>query len=243
MNTNTTRFIRNSIVVLVICCATADAQQSGTNRSSLNYGFVSPNTRDGLTIEDAIRGMQSSEESSLLKTARNLGCVVRRRINSTRALGSWSDGAEHSILLRVDADEPTIRYLMSRLGRDANQKAVIYFHPQSDGRAKIYAVRPSKRFRAFQTLARVLDQAGIAFRTLVPIKHNTMVYVVDTENNLAAKMKTAGKRLRARVTSQSGNASFIGDDSVREKGQTILLQEINNYESRHPGLPPPCAAK
>ena len=38
----------------------------------------------------------------------------------------------------------------------------------------------------------------------------------------------------------AGNASFIGDDSVREKGQTIFEKEIKTYESKHPRLPPAC---
>ena len=231
------------LVLVLVCGSLVTAQQPGPQSTkSINYGFVSPNTRDDLKLDDAINGMNSTEELRLLRKAVTLGCVVRSRIRAVRALGSWSDGAEHSILLRVNTDESTIRYLMSRLGREANQKAVIYFHPERGGKARVYVVHPARRFRAFATLGRILDGAGIPFRTLVPGNKETIVYVVDTESSLVDKVKTAARRLQAYFTSQTGNASFIGDDSVREKGQNVFAQEIKEYESKHPGLPPPCEA-
>jgi hypothetical protein len=220
----------------LLCGTLATGQQT----SSLNYGFVSPNTRDNLKLEDAIRGMNSSEEVNLLRQAKSLGCVVKTKVTTLRALGSWSDGAEHSVLLRTNTDEPTIRYLMSRLGRDAKQKAVIYFHPKPDGPARIYVLQPPQRFHNFKSISTVLERAGISFRTLVPTKSGTRVYVIDTDNNLATKVKTAARKLKARLNSQSGNASFVGDDNDRQKGQTVFEQEIKDYEAKNPALPPPC---
>jgi hypothetical protein len=228
-------------IFLAVSAIIGSAQQTQLrNTPALNYGFVSPNTRDGLQLEDAIRGLNSPEELTLLRKVRALRCTVRRPVSSMRALGSWSDGAEHTILLRVYTDESTIRYLMSRLGRNANQKAVLYFYPHERGQARMYIVHPAKRFRSFATLSRLLDEAGISFRTLVPTKQETIVYVVDTESNLSAKMKAAARRLQARLTSQRGSASFIGDDNDREKGQAVFAQEIKTFEAKHPNLPPPC---
>src|SRR5258705_5424296 len=115
---------RSLFLVLLLGCGTqVSAQQSQEQgRESLNYGFVSPNTRDDLKIEEAISGMNSPEESHLLNEAANLACVVRSKIRAFRALGSWSDGAEHSVMLRAKTDEGAVRYLVSRMGRDAQQK-------------------------------------------------------------------------------------------------------------------------
>lgn len=233
--------IKLTIVLLLATCGSALAQHpTKKDLAAINYGFVSPNTSEGLKLEDAIRGMNSTDEVNLLRRARNLGCVVKRKISTMRAVGSWSDGAEHSILLRTKTDEATIRYLMSRLGRDANQKAVLYFHPEPKGVATIYVVRPQRRLRGFSTISGVLDRTGLAFRTLVPTKETTLVYIVDTEGNLAEQVKNAVKRLRARFSSQRGNASFVGDEAVREKGQVVFAREIKDYEAKHPKLPPPC---
>lgn len=232
-----------AIALLFLSCGSAVGQQSvNSEAAALNYGFVSPNTREGLKLGDAIRGMSSPEEFNLLKRAKNLGCVVKRKITTSRALGSWIDGAEHSIMLRMNTDEPTLRYLMSRLGRDANQKSVLYFHPEPKGVTTIYIVRPQRRFHGFSTITRILDGAGIAFRTLVPTKETTLVYIVDTEGSLGEKVKNAVRRMRGRFRAQRGHASFVGDDAVREKGQAVFAQEIKDYETKHPNLPPPCVS-
>jgi hypothetical protein len=230
-----------AFVLLLLGTSHAVAQKAANgDPQSLNYGFVSPNTRDGLKLDDAIRGLDSAEEKSLLRRAKGMGCVVKRRISTTRALGSWSDGAEHSIVLRVYTDEATIRYLMSRLGRDANQKAIVYFHPEPSGSAKIYSVRLRRGSRGFDSVARILDKTGIIFRTLVPTKQDLIIYVVDTDSKLATKVRAAAKQLKGRLTAQTGSASFIGDNADREKGRNIFVKEIADYESKHPDLPPPC---
>ena len=119
--------LRSLLLVLLLGWTTAVSAQQA--QKTLNYGIVSPNTRTDMKLQEAIAGMNSAEEAKLLKQAVNLGCVVRSRIRAFRALGSWVDGAEHSVLLRLDGDEESLRYVLSRLGRDAQQKSVIYFHP------------------------------------------------------------------------------------------------------------------
>ena len=228
------KLLRLLFVVLLLGCGSITAQQS--------FGFVSPNTRDDLKLQDAIQGMNSQEELRLLSRARSLGCVIKRKVTTGTAVGSWSDGAEHSILIRVNASETAIRYLMSRLGRDASQKAVLYFHPNRRGRAKIYIIQHI-RDHNFRQIADVLDESGIAFRTLVPARHGTIVYIIDIENALARNVLQAARRLRQRITSQAGSAAFIGDDSSRDKGQAIFAEEIKRYELKHPKLPPPCEGK
>ncbi len=81
---------RALVLILLFGCGTLISAQQG--RESLNYGFVSPNTRDDLKIEEAIRRMDSPEEARLLKEVVHLACVVRWKIRAVRALGSWSDG-------------------------------------------------------------------------------------------------------------------------------------------------------
>ena len=228
------KLLRIIFVFLVLGCSTITAQQG--------IGFVSPNTRDNLKLIEAIRGMDSQEELKLLSRAKSLGCVIKRKIGATEALGSWSDGAEPSVLIRVSANESAIRYLVSRLGHDANQKAVVYFYPRARGRAKLYIINHIRGFNLRQ-IGAVLEDSGIAFRTLVPAKHGTIVYIIDTENSLRLKVLEASRKFNLPATSQTGNAALIGDDSSRDKGQAAFAQEIKNYELKHPKLPPPCEGK
>ena len=219
---------------LILTLATAAAAQA-----SLNYGFVSPNTKENLKLEDAIAGMNSPDETQLVRKSVNLGCVVRTQIRAYKALGSWSDGAEPSVMLRVQSDEPTVRYLMSRLGRDAKQKAILYFHPQASGDADLYTLRPRRPVRNLKKLANTLDRAGIAFRTLVPLKSGTWIYVVDLHRDLRDEVMVAARTLGARVRSQRGKAAFVGDDEAQE-AQNVFNEEIRNYEAKNPNLPPSC---
>jgi len=228
---------RSLLLVLLLGCGTLISAQQG--RESFNYGFVSPNTRDDLKIEEAIRGMNSPEESRLLKEAVKLACVVRSRIRAVRALGSWSDGAEHSVMLRVKTDEAAIRYLLSRMGGASHQKSVLYFHPQPAGTATIYILRPRRHVRNLVAVANILERAGIGYRTLVPTGRATLIYIVDLKHELHAKVMTVAKRLRARVGSQAGNGGFIGDDALPQ-AKIAFEKEINNYEKSHPNLPSSC---
>lgn len=228
---------RSFLLVLLLGWTTAVSAQQAQN-----YGFVSPNTRTDLKLEEAIKGMNSPEEVQLRTKAINLSCVVRTRIRAFKALGSWSDGAEHSVMLRVKSDEATLRYVLSRMGRDAQQKYVIYFHPRPKGSADLYTLRLRRRAPNFVALANALEQAGIPFRTLVPAGGTTAVYIIDLDRDLRQKILNAARRLRARVSSETGNAALFGDDE-RQKARALFEQEIKNYEEKNPNLPPACDVK
>src|SRR5215212_9344868 len=228
---------RSFLVALLLSWATLVSGQHDQKTS--NYGFVSPNTKTDLKLEQAIAGMKSVEEAKLLDKAINLGCLVRTRIKAFRALGSWSDGAEHSVLLRVRGDEATLRYVLSRMGRDAEQKYVIYFHPKVGGAVWLYTLRPRTRPRNLVALTNELERAGIPFRTIVPSRETTVVYIIDLDRDLREKIMNAARTLRARVSQEAGTAQLFGDDE-REKAKLKFEQEIKDYETKNPNLPPTC---
>ena len=225
---------RSLLLVLLLGWTTAVSAQK-----PLNVGIVSPNTKTDLKLEQAIAGMNSAEEAKLLNQAINLGCVVRSRITAFRALGSWSDGAEHSVLLRVRGDEESLRYILSRMGRDAEQKYVIYFHPQPKGSVDLYVLRPRTGAKNLVALTNELESAGIPFRTIVPSRGTTAIYIIDLDRDLREKILAAARKLRAQVNKETGNAQLFGDD-VREKAKQKFDQEIKNYETKNPNLPATC---
>ncbi|MCA1577807.1 MAG: hypothetical protein LC794_10665 [Acidobacteria bacterium] len=236
----TAKFFRSvSLLVLLVWTTSVPAQQ---DQKSVGYGFVSPNTSENLKLEQAIKGMSSRDAIALRDKAINMSCVVRIRIRAFRALGSWSDGAEHSVMVRFLSDEPTLRYVLSRMGRDAQQKYVIYFHPQPGGSADLYTLRPRAGPRNLVALTTTLERAGIPFRTLVPLNGTTNIYIIDMDRDLRPKILGAARRLRARVTQEPGNAKLFGDDE-REKAKTVFEQHIKTYETRNPNLAPTCDAQ
>jgi hypothetical protein len=225
------------VLVLLLGWTTAVCAQQA--QKPLNVGIVSPNTKTDLKLGQAIAGMSSPEEAKLVNQAVNLGCVVRARITAFRALGAWSDGAEHSVLLRVRGDEESLRYVLSRMGRDAAQKYVIYFHPQPNGPVDLYVLRPRIGGRNLVNLSAELERAGIPFRTLVPSRGTTEIYIIDLDRDLAEKITVAARKLRAQITKQTGNAKLFGDD-LRDRAKEKFDQEIKSYETKNPNLPPTC---
>lgn len=236
----TNQFSQSLLLVLLLGWTTAVSAQQA--QKSLNVGIVSPNTKTNLKLEQAIAGMSSPEEAKLVNQAVNLGCVVRSRITAFRALGSWSDGAEHSVLLRVRGDEESLRYVLSRMGRDAQQKYVIYFHPQPKGSVDLFVLRPRAGVKNLIKLSNELERTGIPFRTLVPSRSTTEIYIIDLDRDLREKILKAARKLRAQVSKETGDAKLFGDD-LRDKAKEKFDQEIKNYETKYPNLPPTCDAQ
>ncbi|HEY2961738.1 MAG TPA: hypothetical protein VGJ37_04945 [Pyrinomonadaceae bacterium] len=236
----TAKSFRTLLLLLLVAWSSAVSAQQANE--SLNYGFVSPNTSENLKLEQAIKGMSSPAETELRKKAINLSCVVRTRIEAYKALGSWSDGAEHSVMVRVKGDEDTLRYVLSRMGRDAQQKYIIYFHPQPGGPVDLYTLRARNRARNLVALTHALERAGIPFSTLVPLKNTTTIFIIDLDRDLRDKIFNAARTLRAQVSSQPGKAKLFGDD-IRQRAQTVFEQDIKRYEEKNPNLPPTCDAQ
>lgn len=229
------------LVLLVLASSPASlAQQTQQpSRKALSYGFVSPNTREDMKLDEAIKGMSSAEEAKLLNKAVNLGCVVRTQIRAARALGVWSDGAEYTVMMRVNSDLDTLRYLMSRLGRDAQQKYIIYFQPAAKGSVDLYRLWLPKRTRNLAALSAALERGGIPFRTLVPSRRGTAIYIIDLDGNLKTNVTNVARTLRAQVSHQDGDSALIGHDT-REQAKSVFDEEIKRYETKNPNLPPTC---
>jgi hypothetical protein len=229
-------------LLLLLVLTWPSATRAQQDQPALSYGFVSPNTAENLKLEQAIKGMSSAAETALQKQAINLSCVVRTKIQAFKALGSWNDGAEPSVMVRVKSDEDTLRYVLSRMGRDAQQKYVIYFHPQPGGPVDLYTLRTPNRPRNLVALTTALERTGIPFSTIVPLKNTTTIFIIDLDRDLREKILNAARTLRAGVSSQPGKAKLFGDD-IRKQAQNVFEQDIKNYEVKNPDLPPACDAR
>lgn len=225
--------LRLLLVLMLIAPWSIQAQEHSNDATkAASYGFVSPNTEENLSLHEAITQLNSAAESRLVSETHNVGCRARFTALVLRSVGNWSDGAEHSTLFKTKADESTIRYAVASLGRFAHQKAVLYFREHKGGGSRLHIFYP--RTRKLFALARILDQAGIAFRTLVPLKHRTLVYVVDLRDELGERIPVAARKMKASVRTLKGFANFLGDSEDRQKAQVLFESEIKSFESRHP---------
>lgn len=231
---------RALLFVLLLSWTTAVSAQQA--QRVLSYGIVSPNTKTGLKLDDAIKGMNSPEATQLRNRAVNLSCVVRSKIRAFNALGAWSDGAEHSVFFHVKGDAATLRYVTSLMGRDAQQKYVIFFHPEPAGTSDLYRLQLRLRGRSLSMISDELERGGIPFRTLVPSGEAITIYIIDLDRDLREKVLTVARKLGAKVSYEAGSATLFGDD-LREQAKVKFQEEIKNYETKHPNLPPTCDAQ
>lgn len=211
-----------------------------SSKRAISYVFVSPNTSENLTLPQAIAALNSWEEKRLLGEVRFVACRLHLEPRVQKAIGSWTDGAEHSTMLRVTASEAEVRYASSWLGKFARQKAALYFRRGALGGARLFVLVLPRNGIRFGAVANQLDVDGVENRTMVRQRKGIVIYIVDLKNDLNAKVLTVAHKLHARLSSLRGDGEFIGDDNDREKARAVFEQEIVKYEAGHPRLGRAC---
>jgi hypothetical protein len=211
-------------------------------QKALSFSFVSPNTRENLTLAQALRLLNSLEERNLINNIRRLSICLRLKTSVRKTIGSSTGGAEHSALFRVFTDQQTLRYVDARLGKSARQKSVLFFRQDDSGAARMYVLRLRLGRRNLASISRTLDRNGVAFRTLVPSNgHRLFIYVVDLNNELPDKIVSAARHLRALATTIKGTGEFIGDDADRDKAQQVFAKVIKQFEDENPKVARRCS--
>jgi hypothetical protein len=240
---------RRVLLLLLLWLAafgSAYAQQppaAGDSQPSVSYTFVSPNTRENLTLAEAVRLLNSREERRLINSVHSLSRCLGLRPTVMKAIGSSTDGAEHAVLFSVNTDHPTLRYADARLGKLMRQKTVLNFRRDDEGAARMYVIRIwMGRKRTLASVSRTLDVNGVAFRTLVPAARQRMfIYVVDLSGELHNQVVRAARQLGGVMTILSGNGEFIGDDAGREQARQVFSEEVRKFEDGNPEVARRCS--
>jgi hypothetical protein len=254
-----TRIMRRALFLFVVLLATAGnihpqqppasptAAGESARQKTVSYAFVSPNTRENLTLGESLRLLNSTAELELISATRKLSACLGLKPTILKSIGNWADGAEHSTLFRVYTDQPTLRYVDAQLGKRERQKSVLYFQQSAAGKGVMYILYPRRSRRRSGSLAsitRTLDRSGVSYRTLVPLlRRPAIIYVVDLKDESRQQVVSAAQRLRARLVVIKGTGEFIGDDSDRDKARRIFTEVIDNYEAAHPQTGRRCSLK
>lgn len=241
-----TRLMRRVLPLVVILLATfgdvrpqtpvvPSSAREDARPKEVTYAFVSPNTRENLTLKESIRLLDSREELELIYAIRHLSTCLSLKSAVVKTIGSWTDGAEHSTMFRIYTDQATARYTDARLGRRERQKSVLYFQRNAAGTGRMYVLYPRRRRSGLNLISVTLDRSGVPFRTLVPrLRRPAIIYVIDLNHELEKQIGLAARRLGARLVVIKGIGEFIGDDNDREKARQIFTGIINQYENDHP---------
>jgi hypothetical protein len=222
--------------------ATLPFAREEREQKAVSYTFVSPNTRANLTLAEAIKLLNSREELKLINQIQRLSSCLRLKASVMKAIGSSTDGAEHSALFRVFADRPTLRYADARLGKFARQKTVLIFRQDDAGAARMYILRARLGKLTLRSVSNTLDRNGIPFRTLVPGSgRRIFIYVVDLNHELPHEVIRAARNLGAVIRTIKGAGEFLGDDTDRDKAQQVFAGVIRRFEDEKPDIARRCA--
>lgn len=199
-----------------------------------NEIFVSPNVKENLGLQDAIRSLASERQTRFEAKARDVVAAVAGGGKVEGAIGVWADGAENSTAITVPhADSETLRYTASLLGKSGDQKAVLAWTNAAGGPHALYTLSTS--LGPTQVAADSL-KLGIAFQTIIPSYHGGRIQILDQDGALADKVQALGSMAGYKpVGVQHGSGEFIGSWTSRDEGNAAYDQIIQAYEKGHQG--------
>lgn len=207
------------------------------------YIFVSPNTRTGLSLNEAVRKLNSREEISLILGARGLANCLDLNAEIVKTVGNWSDGNENSSLIKTNGAENSARYVSAKLGHSFKQKFVLYFQQTVIGKATMFVISLKGTNRKLSQLAGILDRNGIEYRTFVPQRFRTLIYIVDFESGLKKNVDIVVRKLKGKLSVVKGEGSFVGDNNDVNKAKIIFEDVINAFENENPNMKQRCENK
>lgn len=193
--------------------------------------FISPNTRENMTFEEATAALQGEQHQNIrdtvAQTMKGNGSVEVHDV-----IGDWSDGAENSLRVQANvADRETLQYLAAKMGDKADQKAVIPFSKNSRGRDALWTIRVYGNDMG--TARKTLDEDQIPFRTFEPHGNELLIHVFDPGTALKSNIQNAAIHLGAtKIQIARGTGEFLGGDT-RGEGHEAYNRVITRYEQRH----------
>ena len=197
-----------------------------------NAVFVSPNTAN-LNFSQAMTGLTSQGHQNFRGIAHQLlEKIGVKRGQLLDAIGDAEDGSENSIatLIHEPKSSRDIQYLAAWMGLMGHQKNVLAFSPDDHGNDRLHEIFVGDR--DLDHLRKSLTQHAIPFRTLVPGKQGTNIFVYDQGSQLSPNVQRFADTHHATLHSTIGTGSLVGDPSwtSRSKGREAYRNIISTYE-------------
>lgn len=194
-------------------------QQLAQSEERGGFEFVSPSVASHMDFDEALKAIDSPQQRTLRAASATINRDLGITANTHDVVGAWADGAENSVMDRVqNADWDKMKLAAAMKGWLADQKQVLTFQEDSNGHAAM------AHFEAKGDLADIhqnLLKDGVAFHTLSPHDGGATVYVADLDGSAIPAIKQAAARYDSEVGIKFGRAEFLGtekqDGSDREQ--------------------------
>lgn len=181
------------------------------------FEFVSPNVTEDMRLDEAIRSLRSDRQTALVDYEKTIDEKFGLEGKYQAAVGDWADGAENTVVATYKVP-PTWAELEANAalkGLAADQKAVIPFLVQKDGKSFLHEVTLKSDLR---TAREIVANAGIENRTLVPVAGGTKVMVFDEHGTLGKTLKTLANENNTTHIFFRGRGEFLGSFASRDEG-------------------------
>ena len=221
--------IRRNLHIGLLILATLGAAHAQTSMA-----FVSPNTRDGMSYEDARRSWTSFEQKNLEAVSDRILCNMAAKatilpmLNDAHQSHLGVDGMENAEMLEAPIAFEDMRYAAALLGRYAHQDYVGVFTPGAGDVAPLVSFTTAA---SFAKLHAAMEHARVKFRSYVKVGNKWRVFIFDDEKAAEA----AARELGAKTEKPTGKDALIGDDD-RAKAMPKYDAIIQEYEAKHPGV-------
>jgi len=193
-----------------------------------SFIFVSPNTREHLSDQDAIASLDSFEEANFVAVAGYLGNKICAHPKTGKSEGLDGPGAENSVLITGCKPQPAL-YLAELLGRYAHQKFVLIFSPDANGPERLWVVTvPSARpADALQQLR----QHGFTAATVMAEDGKVRILIWEQDHSQDQQVRALAADNHGEVQELPGKGHLIGADR-RAEAQQIFDTAIDGHEQK-----------
>jgi hypothetical protein len=187
--------------------------------------FLSPNTDDGLSLEESVRRLRSPEHADSRKLA---GRILRElAVGPARvhdALGDWEGGVENSLLVVLPhaPDAATLRCAAAWFGLAADQKSVLAFRPDPRGADVLVTLTVPG---ALADVRPLLDARGIRDRTILVDPDGCRVFVLDGGGRRFETLAELARAMSCRLTRQRGHGESLAGatrEEARKRYREVL---------------------
>lgn len=194
-----------------------------------SYIFESPNTRDQMSGEAAVRSLDSFEQKNFAAVAGYLARKLCRQPEVANGLGLFAGSTENAVMV-TGCGGRRARYLGELLARYAHQEWVLIFAAEPAGKERLVVIS----FTSDQPL-RVPEEmrgSGLTAGTVIVKGTQAKVYLWEADHAHDAAIRSLAEAHRATIEEIAGHATLIGDDS-RARAQRLFDREIAAYERGH----------
>jgi hypothetical protein len=189
--------------------------------------FLSPNTDEGLSLEESLRRMGTPvHENSRLLARDILQHLAAGHAEVHDALGDWEGGAENSLLvvLHQTRESQLLRCAVAWFGLLTRQKAVLAFRPHPWGRDVVATIDVPGYLPEIRAH---LDRHGLRDRTILIDRTGCRVVVLDEGGRQQVALRQFARTLNGRLELQRGHSEAVVG-ATRDEARTRYREVLRN---------------